>query len=433
MRHPAQGEAAARIEFLRDRAPAGFPHRKLDRRPALDANALDLRLDRSLALGRAITRVLGIGPLHFVEIQPVAVAVGESPGDMAIAADDHRRNAGQGEAGNVDAAARRFRIGVQQACAKPEVRRAQAQVHVVGDDGATIGGERAVHREVVAAGRRRFRHGVLGLDAGHRQLSQIDDIGGRQGDVAARFAQHRCVPFGAVGGDQRVQGRGQVLADLPQREFARIRFVLQVEEHREAGERRVFRTPVHRLAAQQQVGPGAAAQRMQAGIDAFRVRREHRHAFADDRGDVLAGAFAQPMHADGLVAFDRDGAEQLGQFAGGGASQQVHFEEAFLAVHIAEGARGIGFVGGVHGDDAERISFDGHRCAEPGQGQFAVELGEAAAQHPPGGQEGQQQGDQQQQEASGEPAQGSGHGRCSVGDAECSHRRGACASRPDPA
>lgn len=171
---------------------------------------------------------------------------------------------------------------------------------------------------------------------------------------------------------------------------------------------------------------------MQAGIDAFRVRREHRHAVADDSGDVLAGAFAQPMHADGLVAFDRDGAEQLGQFVGGGAPQQVHFEEALLAVHIAEGARGIGFVGGVHGDDAERISFDGHRCAEPGQGQFAVELGEAAAQHPPGGQEGQQQGDQQQQEASGEPAQGSGHGRCSVGDAECSHRRGACASRPDP-
>src|SRR3546814_9843794 len=57
----------------------------------------------------------------------VDVAVRERPRHVAIAADHHGGQAGQGEALHVDLAARRAQVRVAQARAEPRARRAQAQ------------------------------------------------------------------------------------------------------------------------------------------------------------------------------------------------------------------------------------------------------------------------------------------------------------------
>src|SRR5690606_2956282 len=81
----------------------------------------------------------------------VDVAVGEPPGHVAVAAHHHGRQAGQGETLHVDLAARRDRVRVAQARAEPGAGRAQAQVHVVGDDGTAVACQRSRDGEVVAA------------------------------------------------------------------------------------------------------------------------------------------------------------------------------------------------------------------------------------------------------------------------------------------
>ncbi|KAG1531798.1 hypothetical protein G6F50_016505 [Rhizopus delemar] len=86
-------------------------------------------------------------------VRRVDIAVGEAPGNVPVAADDHRRQAGQRETGDIDLAARGLRVGVAQAHAEPQPRRAQAEVHVIGDDGAAVGGQCAGYGEVVAADR----------------------------------------------------------------------------------------------------------------------------------------------------------------------------------------------------------------------------------------------------------------------------------------
>jgi hypothetical protein len=63
-------------------------------------------------------------------------------------------------------------------------------------------------------------------------------------------------------------------------------------------------------------------------------------------------------------AVDRQGfrTEQLGKFAGRAAAQQVHLEEAFLAVHEAGGIRQVDAAGAADGGHAVGIARDRH-CA----------------------------------------------------------------------
>ena len=358
---PAQRQGIAVFQIDRDRAPAGLAHFEFDRLATLHFDPLAVGAQHGFAAGHAVAQPVGIGELDAVEIQPVAVAVGEAPGDVAIAADDHRRDAGQGEAADIDLAAGCARIGITQARAEPDVRCAQAQVHVVGDDGTAIARAAAGDGEVVAARGGRFGHGVVAVFFGHGQRAQVHFAGAGQGGIAARFAEQGRVPLAAVGGDQIVKRRRQHFADAPERQFARVRFVLQVEEHRVAGQCGVLHRPRLRIGPQQQVGPGRAVQGQHAGIDAVAVGLERGQAVAGDLAQVFAQARPQAVHAHLLVAVDRDLAEQRRQFAGGRAPQQVHFEETFLRVHEAQGPGGVDFVGCIDGDDAQGVAADRHR------------------------------------------------------------------------
>ncbi len=399
VRSPAQREQLAVGLAMRDRAPVGFFHVEIDRVAAGDRDAFAMPAHARASRGgdrRA-------GPFA-LPVEVVAVAVGEAPGDVPVAADDHARQAGQGHALHVDAAAGRGGIGVAQAGAEPQVGCAQAEVHVVGDDRAAIRGQRAGDREIVAPGRALGRGGP-GCGTGRRgQPPQVEQAGRRQRRVAARRALQRCVPARAVARQQGMGRIRQVRANPPQREFARVVGILQVEVHRHADQRAVLGAPRRRRLPQQQVGPGPHAQCRDPGIRAGHVRIEHRALVAGDARQVGHHPRAHAVQAMSLVGVHRDRAEQRGQFAGGGATQQVHLEVAFLCVHIAERAHRVGFAAGIDGDRAVGVARDRGRRGQPGQRLRALQRRQAAAQQPPGQQQDRRHARQQRQRAALEPS-----------------------------
>jgi hypothetical protein len=116
------------------------------------------------------------------------------------------------------------------------------------------------------------------------------------------------------------------------------------------------------------------------------------------------------MDAVLLVEVDRDGTEQFGQLARGGAAQQVHLEVAFLRMHVAERAHGVRLVRRFDGDHAELVALHRHGRGQAGERQLAVELGQAPAQQPP---RRQRQDNKQQQKGEQPPPDPLHHG-CSL-------------------
>ena len=92
---------------------------------------------------------------------------------------------------------------------------------------------------------------------------------------------------------------------------------------------------------------------------------------------------AHAVHAPALVGLHRDRAEQPRQLAGRGAAQQVHLEVAFLRMHVAERAHGVGFAGGVDGHRAEGVALQGGFRRQAGQAHCAIQRRQARAQRPP--------------------------------------------------
>jgi hypothetical protein len=253
VRGPGKRERAVgpRRVLGEDRAPDRLAHAELVGLGAGDRDRFLERLDRGLAVGRAVARVRVVDPFDLGPIDEVAVAVGERPRDVAVAACDERRHAGQRRAGEVDV--REF-----DARAEPDVRHAQAEVHVARDERRAIRRERAVDREVVAARRE------LGAHLGHRmkqfriELAQIDLLGRRQRRVGVRRANDRRVPLGAVRGEQRIQLGRHRIGESAEVELALAAGVDEVEKHRVEHEHAVGFAPCARRLAQQQVRERAA-------------------------------------------------------------------------------------------------------------------------------------------------------------------------------
>ena len=102
LRRPAQRQQAAVGVLRQHRAPVGFGDVEFDRLRAGDLDAFAMvRHAHACVVRRSRRRAFAL----FRPVVRIDVAVGEAPGDVAVAADHHQRQAGQGDALHVDAAA----------------------------------------------------------------------------------------------------------------------------------------------------------------------------------------------------------------------------------------------------------------------------------------------------------------------------------------
>ncbi len=214
-------------------------------------------------------------------------------------------------------------------------------------------------------------------------IAQIQRCRIRQHRIAPGVAKQRRIPAAAVVGKQRIQGWWHHAADAGHGQFAGIARILQVGVHRQPGQHRVLQLPGAWLLAQQQVGPGPYGKGRQAGVDAVAIGFQHGAFVAQCSAQVFLGMGAQPVHPHALVQGQGLGTEQLGQFSRCRAPHQVHFKETLLGMHIAQRPRHVGLVGRVHGQHAQGVALDGDRCRQARQGQFSIQLRQAAAQQAP--------------------------------------------------
>ena len=275
-------------------------------------------------------------------------------------------------------------------------------MHVVGEDRAAIGGQRAGDREIVAA-RRACGFGYRGCRRRFRQPAQVQDLRARQHRIATRRALQRRIPAAAVVREQVEQRSGQVRAHPPQRQFARVVATLQVEVHRMPHQRGILDAPRRRLLAQQQVGPRPHTQTAEASVDSVCIGLQLAALGAGNHVHVALDARTHAMQPMLPVGVHRDVAEQRGQLAGSGAAQQVHLEVALLRMYVTERAQGIVLVGGIDGDRAVGVARDRHRRRQPGQVERPVQGRQAAAQQPGGEQRERHDQCQQGQCAAPEP------------------------------
>ena len=166
------------------RPPRRLANLDIDIAIALHGNAFPVRGDRCL-----VRRFRQCNP-----VEPLSVTVGESPGDVTVAADHYRRHTRKRDTGDASCLAA---FADDQLSTKPDVGYTQAQVHVVGQDRGAIRRECAAHCPVVAAGEG-FVANVAGrADRRCRRFTRVDFGGGRHRGRRHRTAVECCIPFTA--------------------------------------------------------------------------------------------------------------------------------------------------------------------------------------------------------------------------------------------
>ena len=409
------------------------------RRAAVDPDHLGGVEEGTEALGGAVE----VGPrrveLQDDEIRPVAVAVGEAPGDVAAAAGGDRRQAGEGHPGHPVLSPTTFGRPDERRPV-PDVGHPEAEVHVVGEESMAVRGVAAGDRPVVAAGRVRLLQLPLAplggpgeAGGGERRrpggrLAQIDDLGTGQGGHREEPADERRVPLGPRGDEEVEERRGQGVVHQPQARLAGDVRRLEVEEHGLDDEDRVLRPPGGRPAAQEGVLEGRRAQSREPGVDPRGIGVEHRPLLR--RGLLIDGLGhgAEAVHPVAEVELQERGAEDLGELASGPAAQEVHLEEALLGMEEAGRPGDVDAVGAADRGDPQGVALDRHRRREAGEGAAAVELRQALAHPAPqveaGGEEGDDQESDEDEEDQAEPPQErSGAARTGISSAFSSGRR----------
>src|SRR5262249_8959137 len=102
------------------------------------------------------------------------------------------------------------------------------------------------------------------------------------------------------------------------------------------------------------------------GIDAARVGGKRGAVGLRKRDVGLFGDAAQPQAARLLIVIQRGGTEDLPQFAGIEAAQQVHLEETVLGGDVALHEERVLECGGADVGYAERVEIDGGGCRDSG-------------------------------------------------------------------
>ena len=156
----------------------------------------------------------------------------------------------------------------------------------------------------------------------------------------------------------------------------------EFEKHRQIAKHDILGPPRFGVDAENQVLERGGRQRLQTGVDALRVSLEQgplRGARPIDDGSCDR---TQPMPPPLPVHIHNGLAEELGQLARSGTSQQVHLEETVLTVDKPGGSGNVEPVAAANGRDAVAIACDGDRRGQPRNSDLAVENREAADSSP---------------------------------------------------
>ena len=260
VRHPPVGAEPSTMI----RTKHGSPDRPLDvltlRQLSRDVDDLIVVLEASPGVRGPVHAGLLRIRLEEDDVAPVSVRVGESPRNVRVAADHHRRDAGQRDAVQPVRLRTDRRIRPLERGAIPGVRHTYREVHVVGKEGPTARREAAGNRPVVAAERDRVPLGRVQLEIvtrpGHLRPAwwgqrppavasgpRIVDLRAGDGRHAERGADDRRIPLCPPGREKLDHLFRQHVAHGRQRRFVRAVGVLERDEHREDHEKRVFRTP----------------------------------------------------------------------------------------------------------------------------------------------------------------------------------------------
>ena len=382
MRGPGEREFMAGAVVADHRSPDRATHRERLGLAARDLERFLVRVERARAGGGQVGSPLR-SRFDADQVLEIAVAVGESPGDAAVAAGNDRRHAGQAHASDVGAAA-----GVHESHPIPDVRNPKAEVHVVRDQRAAVRGAAAGHGPVVAAPLQAVavkRHLPFArLEQRAVERAQVEF--GRQGQ--RHFRQAAAIDrrlTRSIGLDQEAIRRiGQRGGKPPALLLVGIRESLQVDPHRIDDEHRVLRVPGRGRLAQEPVLEGTGAQRCCAGIHALGVRLEERAVAGIERGQRLARARAELVRADGAIGVEQACPEQGREFAGAGAAQQVHLEQPVLRMCEAGRTRNVHAGRAADHGHARGIALDGGRRAESRELHIALDAREARPQRQPG-------------------------------------------------
>ena len=270
---------------------------------------------------------------------------------------------------------------------------------VVGEQGGAIGGVGAGEGEAVAAGKAFRIARQAGRVACARDQAKGGGAGGGRGpeveDLLRRQGGQRCggaVQGGVIGradrGEKSHAGKTQLVAQGGEGEFIGPGRVLQVERHRIDHEDAVLRPPRPRRGAEHEVLEGFPAEGGEAGVDAGGVTFQQGPLGRRGPGVNLFRELPEAVHPRALIERQRGLAEQLGEFAGPAAAQQVHLEKPVLGMEITQRPGDIRARRPAHPGNPERIARHRHVRAQSGQGRGPVQARQARAHFPvkpPGG------------------------------------------------
>ena len=270
MRGPGHRELMSSdvVFVVNDRSPDRLADDERLGLAARDRQRLALRFEPARPGGREIA-VRVRAAFETDDVLEIAVAVGESPGDMAIAAGDDQRDAGQAHARYVEA----LRLD-DEARAIPDIRHVEPEVHVVREQRAAAARTRARDGPVVAADHglapahfeRRlhpfFALAVEALEEPAIELAEVIFLCGRD----RHLRQAAAVECGLIRGlrrdDEAVRRFGQHRREPVAAQFvAAGNEALEVDPHRMDHEDAVLRTPGFGRLAEQQVFEGSCLQR----------------------------------------------------------------------------------------------------------------------------------------------------------------------------
>ena len=138
------------------------------------------------------------------------------------------------------------------------------------------------------------------------------------------------------------------------------------------------------------------------GVDSLGVELQRVELIGWEGGEGVFGGGAELEGALGAVVRDHGGTEDLGQFSGGVAAEGLHLPEAVLCGDVALGDDEVIEGCGLDVGDAVGVALDGDGCAEAGDREGAIELGEGCLHGMPCPESGSEEDASEHEEEDGE-------------------------------